>query len=85
MSSTSYPQVGANAFAQGCEAARRAITAFFTALTTRLGLNPDERGLTDQLLYHLTDRVPVHVVCTTNFGIAALECLTLTAIPQEPK
>lgn len=76
MPSTSYPQVGANAFAQGCEAARSAITAFFTALNARLGLNPDERGLTDQLLYYLTARVPVHVVCTTNLGIAALECLT---------
>ncbi|KAI0761890.1 hypothetical protein BC629DRAFT_1597194 [Irpex lacteus] len=47
--------------APGCEAARSAITAFFTALNARLGLNPDERGLTDQLLYYLTARVPVHV------------------------
>ncbi|KAI0091727.1 hypothetical protein BDY19DRAFT_904340 [Irpex rosettiformis] len=60
MSST-YPQVGANAFAQGCEVSRSAITDFYTALNARLGLNPDERGLTDQLLYHLTGRVPVNV------------------------
>lgn len=66
MTSPTYPQVGGNAFAQGCEVARSAITDFYTALNARLGLNPDERGLTDQLLYYLTDRVPVHVVGDKN-------------------
>ena len=66
MASPTYPQVGGNAFAQGCEMARSTITNFYTVLNEKLGLNPDERGLTDQLLYHLIAKVPVHVVCDKN-------------------
>jgi hypothetical protein len=62
MAAPDYPQVGANVFAQGCEAGRTKITQIFGALNDRLNINPDERGLTDQLLYNITDRVLINVV-----------------------
>jgi len=62
-----YPQIGANAFAQGCELARTTITAFYTALYNSLALNPDERGLTDQLLFQLLKRVPAINVHRTSW------------------
>ena len=59
-----YPQVGANTFAQGVESGRTQITQIFAALNDRLNINPDERGLTDQLLYNITQRVLINVVST---------------------
>jgi hypothetical protein len=62
MAAPEYPQVGANVFAQGCEAGRAKITQIFGALNDRMNINPDERGLIDQLLYHITDKVLINVV-----------------------
>ncbi|THG94454.1 hypothetical protein EW026_g7022 [Hermanssonia centrifuga] len=52
-----YPQIGSNEFAQGCELARNTLHPFFNLFYQSLHAVPDERGLTDQLLFQLTRKV----------------------------
>ncbi|THG94452.1 hypothetical protein EW026_g7021, partial [Hermanssonia centrifuga] len=52
-----FPQVGNNEFTQGCELARNTLHPFFTLFYQSLNAVPDERGLTDQLLFQLTRKV----------------------------